>query len=93
MSTPTPDSPRHEQPTPDNLAGTPVCQEEDNPTIRVRGSRGAKVRGRGGKKGRGTPPAPEPQPLPTADDLAGVPISAESAEDLTVRPRKPRQGP
>jgi hypothetical protein len=82
MSTPKPDSPLHDKPTPDDLAGTPVCQEEDTPTLRVRGSRRT--------RGRGAPPASSPQSPPTADDLAGIPVSAEGEEDLTVRPRKPR---
>ena len=91
MSTTTPDSHGHDKPTPDDLAGTPVCKEEDGPTIRVRGARGVGVRGRGGKRVRGAPPAP-PQAPPTADDLAGIPVSAEGDEDVKVRPPKPRQG-
>jgi hypothetical protein len=89
MSTATPDSQGHEQPTPEDLAGIPVCKEEDNPTIRVRKSRGVRVRGYGGKRVRGASPAP-PQAPPTADDLAGTPASAEGEEDVKIRPRKPR---
>jgi hypothetical protein len=29
---------------------------------------------------------------PTADDLAGIPVTADGPEDLTVRPAKPRKG-
>jgi hypothetical protein len=90
MSTPKPHAPRHDQPTPDDLAGVPVCQEEDQPPIRVRKSRGPKVRGRGSKRSRGATPAPAPPGPPTADDLAGIPVLAEGEEDLTIRPWKPR---
>jgi hypothetical protein len=31
-----------------------------------------------------------PQPPPTADDLAGIPVSAEGDEVVKVRARKPR---
>jgi len=79
MSTPTPESPLVGQPTPDDLAGTPVCREEGQPVIGVRG--------RNGKKVHGAPPAPLQAP-PTADDLAGTPVCAEGEEDLTVRPHK-----
>jgi hypothetical protein len=88
MSTPVPDPHGHDKPAPDDLAGIPVCKEEDNPTIRARGARGVRVRGRGGKRVRGAPPAPSQAP-PTADDLAGIPVSAEGDEDVKVRPRKP----
>jgi hypothetical protein len=82
MSTPPADTQSHNKPAPEDLAGTTVCKEEDNATSRVRG--------RGRKIVRGAPPAP-PQAPPTADDLAGTPVSAEGEEDLTVRPRKPKQ--
>jgi hypothetical protein len=76
------------QPTPDDLAGIPVCHEEDGPT------RGARKR-RGGRNGPGrtgdrTPP-PAPPGLPTADDLAGIPVSADGEKNPTGRPRKPRR--
>jgi hypothetical protein len=90
MSTTTPDSHGQDKPAPHDLAGTPVCKEEDNPTIRARRARGVRVRGRGGKRARGAPPAP-PQPPPTADDLAGIPVSAEGDEEVKVRPRKPHR--
>jgi hypothetical protein len=91
MSTPKADSRRLDKPTPDDLAGTPVCMEEDRPTIRVLGARGVRVRGRGGKSIRGAPLAQSSPTRPTADDLAGISVSAEGEEDLTVRPRKPRR--
>jgi hypothetical protein len=87
MSTPKPDPNRKKQPTADDLAGTPVCKEEDQPTMRVRGSGGVRVRG------RGAPAAPLPAGPPTADDLAGIPVCAEGEEDLTVRPRERRRQP
>jgi hypothetical protein len=74
-----------------DLAGTPACKEEDRPTVHLHESRGVKDRGRGGKRSRGGPPTPSPLAPPTADDLAGIPVAAESEEDLTVRPRKSRQ--
>jgi hypothetical protein len=92
MSTPKPDANLKKEPTADDLAGTPVCKEEDQPTIRVRGSLGVKARGRGGKRVRGAPPAPPVQAPPTADDLAGIPVSVEGEEDVKARPRKPRRG-
>jgi hypothetical protein len=46
-----------------------------------------KARGKPGKKPR---PHPSPTVAPTPDDLAGLPISVECEEDLTVRPRKGR---
>ena len=84
MSAPKADQPLHDKPTPDDLAGTPVCKEEDNPTIRVRGSGGVPAGGRGRKRVRGATP-------PTADDLAGIPVSVDGEDDRTVRPRKPRR--
>ena len=89
MSAPKPDLNLHAKPTPDDLAGTPVCKEELNSKIRIRGSGSARVRGPRRKRGRGAPAAPQPQGPPTADDLAGIPVSAEDEEDLIVRPRKP----
>jgi hypothetical protein len=83
MSSPKSDSSLPHQPTPNDLAGAPVCKEEGVDTIDVRGLR--KV------NGRGAPPTPLPPGPPTADKLAGVPVTAEGEEDLTVRPAKPRQ--
>jgi len=88
MSTRKSDSNQHDKPAADDLAGAPVCKEEDNPTVRVRGTRGVRDRGRGGKRVRGTAAAP-PQAAPTADDLAGVPVYGEGHEDVHVRPREP----
>ena len=85
MNTPKPD-----RPTPVELAGTPVCAEEDRPAIHERGSRGVKARPRVGKGVPGDPPSPSSQTPPTADDLAGIAVSAEG-EERTVRLRKPRR--
>ena len=94
MSTPTPDPHLHNKPTPEDLAGTPVSQEEDNPTIRVRDAQGAKVRTSRAVRVRGTPQRPLLlKGPPTADDLAGIPVSVEGNEIQTVRPRKPRKQP
>ena len=72
---------RHQnKPTPDDLAGIPVCIEEQGPAI---SASALKTRRRGGKKVRGAPP--------TADDLAGIPVTAQGKEVLTVRPQKFRQ--
>jgi hypothetical protein len=68
MSAPTPDRPDHNKPTPEDLAGIPVCLEE-GPTTRVEMSSGARV---GGGRDCGGPPEPFQGP-PTADDLAGTP--------------------
>ena len=75
MSNATPESHRNGKPTVDDLAGTPVCREEDDPAIRV-----SSVPRTGSTK----------QNPPTADDLAGIPVAAEGKEDLTVRPRQRR---
>jgi hypothetical protein len=87
MSTPRPRSPRNESPTPDDLAGTPICLEEDESPTRSAGSilpKAVRTRGNiGGRSGHATEPPPT-----TADDLAGIPITDEAAEDLTVRPSK-----
>jgi hypothetical protein len=80
MNPPRPDSRPPGTPTTDDLAGTPVCREEDHTLIR----------GRNGNSPGGAPPGPGPNGPPTADDLAGIPVSAEGEEDLTVRPRQPR---
>ncbi len=32
---------------------------------------------------------PPPNRIPTADDLAGIPVLVEGKEDCTVRPRSP----
>ena len=74
-----PQSPRPVDPKPDDLAGTPACQEENNPTIRVRGL----------KDGNTVSPQ-STSATPTADDLAGIPVTAEGDEDLTIRPRRSR---
>jgi hypothetical protein len=84
MNVPIPDQSGHHKPAPDDLAGTPVCKEEDNPTIHV-----GDVPGGGGKKAHGSPTSP-PQALPTPDDLAGIPVSAEGVEDVKLHSRKPR---
>jgi hypothetical protein len=76
------------RPTPDDLAGIPVCHEEHGPT------QGARKR-RGGRNGpaptRKRAPAPAASGPPTADDLAGIPVSADGEENPTTRPRKPRR--
>ncbi len=77
MSSPTPNQPLHNNPTPDDLAGTPACFEVEA-TVRVGRPSGARVRGQKGKGGRGLPP-----PLvgpPTADDLAGTPVCGGDEE-------------
>jgi hypothetical protein len=97
MNTPVPGSPSPGKPTPDDLAGVPVCLEEDNPTIRTRKSHGPQraggpgVRVRGHKRRGSLSRAQGSQPskrAPTADDLAGIPVSVEEDEDLTVRTRE-----
>ena len=45
--------------------------------------------GAGEKTSRGKPPAPGKSP-PTPDDLAGIAVTADGDEDLTVRGRKPQ---
>jgi len=77
VSTPAPESPRPGKPTADDLAGIPVCVEENGPTIR-------------GRKSPHTSPSPPAPGAPTADDLAGIPVTAEGPEDLTIRPRRSR---
>jgi hypothetical protein len=87
MSTPRPRSPRNEHPTPDDLAGTPICLEDDQSPSGSGGSKLPKaVRTRGSTRGPSGHAIEAPPP--TADDLAGIPIIDEAAEDLTVRPSK-----
>ena len=92
MSTVTPNSPGHGRPTPDDLAGIPVCMDEEQPTKGVR-ERSVKVRGRSGNKDRGEVVAPLPKGPPTANELAGIPVTADGEADLTVLPRKPKRRP
>jgi hypothetical protein len=100
MSTPLPGLPSPGKPTPDDLAGIPVCLEEDNPTIRTRKSHGPQRAGGPGVRVRGprtrgslsSVQGSQPSKhAPTADDLAGIPVSVEEDEDLTVRTRKPHE--
>ncbi|MCI0637475.1 MAG: hypothetical protein L0Y72_22395 [Gemmataceae bacterium] len=87
MSTRKTDSRRHDGPTPDDSAGTPACKEETGSAAGVAKSRGVRVRGAAGHKVRG----PQPAQSPTADELAGIPVTAEVDEDVTVRPRQSRK--
>jgi hypothetical protein len=88
MSSAIPDPPLVPGPTPDDLAGIPVSQEEDQRAARIRGLKPASGRPRGVLRVRGKPRAKRTAGLPTADDLAGIPVTADGREDLTVRPRK-----
>jgi hypothetical protein len=88
MNTAIPESSGHDKPRSEDLAGAPACIEEDHPTIRVRGSQDPQfVRTRGHSilvaAGRQIV-----ERGPTADDLAGIPVSAEEDEDQTAGPRK-----
>ena len=90
MSTPSSRSPRNDGPAPEDLAGVPACFEDDQPEVRLGGSqprkgvrtRGAIVESSGSQKKKMTP---------SADDLAGIPVSAEGDEDLTARRWKPKK--
>lgn len=63
-------------PTPDDLAGIPVCVEgKEDTTIRP-----SRVKRREA--------LPSPVGLPTPDDLAGIMVCVEGPEDTTTRPRK-----
>jgi hypothetical protein len=88
MSAPTPDSKRSDKPTPDDLAGIPICKEEMKAATRLDSSVGGGMTRHGEEHDSNEPPAPPGRP--TADDLAGIPVSAEGEEDLTIRPRKTR---
>jgi hypothetical protein len=69
MSVPIPESSRDDNPAPDDLAGVPACFEEDQPTIRTRGSQSGKlVRTRGSLRGPSGRRIAEQ--TPTADDLS-----------------------
>jgi hypothetical protein len=70
------------RPSPDNLAGIPACKEE---------SLAVTIRETGVEKEKTDVSAASSRVVPTADQLAGVPITADGKEDLTVRPRKPRK--
>lgn len=80
-----PESHLRHQPTPDELAGIPACPEEDKAMIRPRGRIGSKAQANHQAATRRT------QSAPTADDLAGAPVTAQGKEDLTVRRRKVRK--
>lgn len=67
------------KPTPDDLAGEPLCKEEESGKGLSRTHRDRCEHGL---------PAAE---VPGADDLAGIPISIEGNEDLSIRPRKARR--
>lgn len=84
MSRRKPESNRSKRPTPDDLAGTPVCWEESEPATNTPEAAGPKASGRTRDPARLTS-------FPTADELAGVPVTTEGEEDLTIRPRKPRK--
>ena len=76
MTTPQPPADGSGKPTPDDLAGVPVCAEgKEDVSIRPR---------------RVTCPRPadSPHAAPTPDYLGGIPVCAEAAEDLTIRPRR-----
>jgi hypothetical protein len=68
VNTPNPETPRPRKPSADDLAGIPVCLEEDHPTIRVRDA-------------SQLPPVQPPQRPPTADELAGIPVCVEEKEE------------
>jgi hypothetical protein len=91
MSTPDAESRGANRPTPDELAGIPVCLEEDDPMVLVLEPRDVNCGPRAGLRLPAAAPLPPAGYRPTADDLAGIPVSAEGAEDLTVRPWKRRQ--
>lgn len=76
------------RPTPDDLAGTPACRDEKDHPIQKHGLRRTRGRGRGKKKLRPAETAAASAAAPTADDLAGIPVSVEGKEDVTVRTRK-----
>ena len=85
MSTSTSDSCPSEKPEPEDLAGIPVCKEEDGFASRVGAARGS-----GASTVRPTSPD-VPLTLPTADDLAGIPVSVEGNEIVEARPRRPHR--
>ena len=68
---------QHEQPTPDDLAGIPVCCEETS-AARTAGAAGHGIRAGAESSSR----------KPTADDLAGIAVSARRKEHRAVRPGK-----
>ena len=88
MSIPGSKSSGSDKPTPDDLAGIPVCVEEDHGTLRLRGVAAPQANRAGSGTGE-APGAGNGERVPTAADLAGIPVCAEGPEDLTVRPRKP----
>ena len=87
MSTPTPNQPLYTNPTPEDLAGTPVCIEEDS-TTRVGRSSAVRVRGHKETSGPGVPPL-RLEGRPTADDLAGTPVCGGDEEDPQALPQSP----
>jgi hypothetical protein len=90
MSKPVSNSPHFDDPTADDLAGVPLCLDEDQPSLRVRGSKPPEaIRTRGSVRGASAHGIEAH--APTDEDLAGIPIFAEGDEDLMVRPRKPNK--
>jgi hypothetical protein len=69
-------------PTADDLAGTPVSNDQRPVTNGVRGSAAKQRRTRGVKT--------TARSLPTPDDLAGIPVSAGDEGDANARSRKKR---
>jgi hypothetical protein len=75
-------------PTPEELVGITICKEEGDSTIQLRALPNAGVNGMGGKSGV----SPNLKLAnPTADDLAGIPITVEGEEFGRARPRNLNQ--
>jgi len=61
-------------PTPDDLAGIPVCLDEEAGTQ--------------AKSAKPATSASHAKTTPTPDDLAGVMACPDGAEEITIRPRR-----
>jgi hypothetical protein len=75
---------KHDNPTPDDLAGIPVCREETSSPGRARATTRTAERGVRAR-------ASSSSPKPTPDDLAGICVSGTGKEDVAVRPGKKRR--
>jgi len=81
-----------DQPTPDDLAGIPVCGEETSAPRRARGAArpASQATPRAAVRVRGIRDRAPATP-PTPDDLAGTAVSATGKENVGVRPAKKRR--
>lgn len=90
MSARVPEALHHDKPRPEDLAGTAACFEDDEPAVRMRGSRppeAVRICDRTG----GASGSHKANAKPTGDDPAGVPACAGESDDVTRPSIQPHQ--